>query len=138
MTLTRRQLLKRSAGALPLGLMLNTVWAAQPVVEIISFAHPPMQSALKPLRDWLASQGGKLRVVEIDMESPEAEKRLKALGLKGHIPIVVVVDGRYKHVRKDGSHVDLVGFPSGPGAPVGMKDGWSVEDVQAVLKAGKP
>jgi len=118
-------------------LTIGAAWAAQPVVEIIAFAHPPVQSALKPLRDWLASQGSKLRIVEIDMESPEAEKRLAAIGLKGHIPIVVLVNGKYKHTRKDGSTVEFVSFPSGPGTPIGVKGGWSAEDVQVVIKAQK-
>ena len=129
-----RRTLIRSASAAALLLSIGVAWAAQPVVEIIAFAHPPVQSALKPLRDWLASQGKQVRVVEIDMESPEAEKRLAAIGLKGHIPIVVLVDGQYKHTRQDGSTVEFVSFPRGPSTPAGIKGGWSIEDVQARLK----
>jgi hypothetical protein len=119
-------------------LAASTTWAAQPVVEIIAFAHPPVQSALKPLRDWLTSQGSKLGVVEVDMASAEAGKRLAAIGLKGHIPIVVLVDGKYQHTRKDGEAVEFVGFPAGPETPAGVKGGWSAEDVQALLKTRKP
>lgn len=137
MRLNRRHLFAQMAAA-TLVLAASTAWSAQPVVEIIAFAHPPVQSALKPLRDWLTSQGSKLRAVEIDMESAQAEKRLAAIGLKGHIPIVVLVDGKYKHTRNDGSAVEFVGFPAGPGTPVGVKGGWSAEDVQALLKARKP
>lgn len=136
MNLNRRRLLTASAIAVT-SLSTGMVWAAQPVVEIIAFAHPPVQSALKPLRDWLATQGKKIRVKEIDMESPEAEKRLVAVGLKGHIPIVVLVDGKYKHTRQDGSAVEFVSFPNGPGTPAGVKGGWSTDDVQALLKAHK-
>ena len=74
------------------------------------------------------------RVVEIDMESPAAEARLKAVGLKGHIPIVILVDGRYQHTRADGSAVEFVSFPAGPGTPPGVKGTWSAADVEAVLK----
>lgn len=137
MKLNRRILLAHAAAA-TLSLTTGAAWAAAPVVEIIAFAHPPVQSALQPLRDWLASQGSKLRVVEIDMESAAAEKRLKAIGLKGHIPIVVLVDGQYQHPRKDGSVVEFVSFPTGPGTPAGVTGGWSAEDVQALLKARKP
>jgi len=136
MNLNRRRLLTASAIAVT-ALSTGMAWAAQPVVEIIAFAHPPVQSALKPLRDWLATQSKKIRVIEIDMESPEAEKRLAALGLKGHIPIVVLVDGKYKHTRQDGSVVEFVSFPNGPGTPAGVKGGWSAEDVQALLKTPK-
>jgi hypothetical protein len=109
-------------------------WADQPIIEIIAFKHPPVTSALKPLRDWLASQGNKLRTVEIDMESPEAEKRLAAIGLKGHIPIVVLVDGKYKHRRKDGSAVEFVSFPNNAGALQNTKLSWSMYDVQDAIK----
>lgn len=134
MNLNRRNFLKASAFV---AILLSTrmAWAAQPVVEIIAFAHPPVQSALKPLRDWLATQGKKIRVTELDMESPEAEKRLTAIGLKGHIPIVVLVDGIYKYIRQNGSVVEFVNFPIGPGTPAGVKGMWSTEDVQALLKA---
>ena len=137
MHLNRRHLLFNVAVAAA-SLTIGAAWAAQPVVEIIAFAHPPVQSALKPLRDWLATQGSKVRVIEIDMDSPQAEKRLAAVGLKGHVPILVLVNGKYKHTRKDGSTVEFVNFPTGPGAPAGFKGAWSAEDVQVVIKAQKP
>lgn len=136
MNLNRRNLLTASAIAAT-SLSTGMAWAAQPAVEIIAFAHPPVQSALKPLREWLATQGKKFRVTELDMESPEAEKRLAAIGLKGHIPIVVLVDGKYKYTRQDGSTVEFVSFPNGSGTPAGIKGGWSAEDVQTLLKAHK-
>lgn len=136
MHLNRRSLLAHMVAA-TLSVTMGAAWAAQPVVEIIAFAHPPVQSALKPLREWLATQGSRLRVLEIDMDSAAAEKRLKAIGLTGHIPIVVLVDGQYHYTRNDGSVVEFVGFPTGLGTPPGVKGGWSAEDVQTVLKARK-
>jgi len=108
--------------------------AAPPVVEIVAFAHPPVQSALKPLRDWLSAQGTKLKVVETDLETPAGERRLKEIGLKGHVPVVVLVDGQYRHRRADGSAVEFVSFPAGPGTPPGVKGTWSAADVEAVVK----
>ena len=128
----RRRWLAMAAGLL---LVASAAQAAPPVVEIVAFAHPPVQSALKPLRDWLAAQGGRVKVVEIDMESPAGEKRLQAVGVKGHVPIVVLIDGKYRHQRADGSSVEFVGFPSGPGIPPGAKGTWSAQDVEAVLGA---
>lgn len=117
----------------------HRVWAAAtPVVEIIAMNHPPVQSALKPLRDWLAGQGSKIRVKEIDIESADGERRVQAVGLKGHIPIVILIDGQYRHRRPDGSAVEFVSFPSGPGTPPGVKGTWSAVDVEAALKAGRP
>lgn len=121
------------AAVAALTLVSGMARAAQPVVEIIAFAHPPVQSALKPLRDWLAKQGSHVKVVEIDMETPAGEKRLQAIGVKGHVPVVVLIDGQYRHQRSDGSSVEFIGFPAGPGTPPGVKGTWSGADVEAVL-----
>lgn len=93
-----------------------------------------MQLALKPLRDWLATQAGRLKVIELDMESPAGEKRLQAVGVTGHVPVVVLIDGQHLHKRADGSTVDPVSFPAGPGTPPGVKGTWSAADVEAILK----
>ena len=116
-------------------LLASTAHAAPPMVEIIAFAHPPVQSALKPLRDWLATQGGKLKVIETDMETPAGEKRLLAIGVKGHVPVVVLVDGQFRYKRADGSAVEFLSFPAGPGAPAGTKGVWAAEDVKAAVLA---
>ncbi len=113
--------------------MFSVAHAAQPVVEIIAFAHPPVQSALKPLRDWHTAQGTRLKVVEIDMETAAGEKRLQAVGVIGHVPVVVLIDGQHLHKRADGSAVDLLSFPTGPGTPPGVKGTWSAADVEAIL-----
>jgi hypothetical protein len=42
----------------------GTALAAQRVVEVDAYAHPPVQSALKPLRDRLAKQGSRVTVVD--------------------------------------------------------------------------
>ncbi len=131
---TRRRCIATLTAATVSLTMFPAAHAAQPVVEIIAFAHPPVQSALKPLRDWLAAQGGKVKVVEIDMETPAGEKRLRSVGVTGHVPVVVLIDGQHLHQRPDGSAVDFVSFPAGPGTPPGVKGTWSAADVQAVLK----
>ena len=130
MSLNRRTLV-RSASAAALLFSMGSIWAAQPVVEIIAFAHPPVQSALKPLRDWLASQGKKARVVEIDMDTPAGEKRAAAVGVTGHVPILILVDGKYVFVRKDGAAIELMSFPAAPN----MKGSWTIDDAKAVISA---
>jgi ABC-type glycerol-3-phosphate transport system substrate-binding protein len=123
-----------TAGAALLATLLAApAQAAPPVVEIIAFAHPPVQSSLKPLREWLATQGGHLKVVETDIETPAGEKRLQAVGVKGHVPVVVLIDGQYRHKRADGSTVELLSFPAGPSAPAGTKGGWTLDDVKAAI-----
>jgi len=110
------------------------VRAAPPVVEIVAMPHPPVKLALQPLRDWLAQQGARLKVVETDVESPAGEKKLAGVGLSGHIPVVILIDGQYRVKRPDGSTVDLVNFPNQPNTPAGARGQWVIPDVQAALQ----
>lgn len=132
MNINRRALIN-SASAIALLLSMGAAWAAQPVVEIIAFAHPPVQSALKPLRDWLATQGKHARVVEIDMETPAGEKRAAAVGVTGHVPILILVDGKFGFARKDGTAIELKSFPVAPN----MKGSWTIDDAKAVISAAR-
>jgi ABC-type glycerol-3-phosphate transport system substrate-binding protein len=116
-----------------LALATGATHAAPPSVEIVAMSHPPVKMALQPLRDWLAAQGDKLKVREIDSESAEGAKRFQVAGLSGHIPVLILIDGQYKHQRKDGSTVEFVNFPNLPNTPVGARGAWITEDVQAVL-----
>lgn len=109
--------------------------AAPPTVEIVAMAHPPIVAALASLRAWLASQGKKLKVVEIDAESAGGVKRLQEIGLRGHVPVVVLVDGKYRHGLKDGRQVEFVNFPNIEGAPPAVRGDWTTADVQVVLSA---
>jgi hypothetical protein len=109
--------------------------AAQPVIEVLAMAHSPVQNALKPVRDLLAKYQGRVRVIEADIESPDGVKRLKAVGLKGHIPIVLLIDGNKSFKRADGKTVDFVNFPVAADNPLNMNGTWSVADFEAALRA---
>ena len=106
-------------------------WAVAPTVEIIAMPHPPVTMALAPLRAWLGSK--KLTVVETDAESAKGVQRLESVGLRGHIPIVILIDGSYRQKLKDGRQVELVNFPNLDGAPPAVRGQWTTADVQAVL-----
>ena len=126
---TNRRAIVKGASVAALLLSMGAAWAAQTVVEIIAFNHPPVQSALKPLRDWLASQGTRIRVVEIDMETPAGEKRAAAVGVTGHVPILILVDGKYAFTRKDGAAIELKSFPAAPN----VKGAWAIDDAKAII-----
>lgn len=108
---------------------------APPVVEIVAMPHPPVKTALAPLRDWLAQRGKTLQVKEIDSESAVGMQRTAAAGLSGHIPVLILVDGQHSFVRQDGSKVSFVNFPNIPGTPPGARGDWQFADVQAVIAA---
>lgn len=130
--MTARHTLLATLAALSL-FATRTALAAPPVVEIVAMPHPPVKMALVELRTWLAAQGPKLKVVETDVESPQGEKRLTAVGLSGHIPVVILIDGQYRVKRPEGATVDLVNFPNIPGTPPGVRGTWTTADVQVVL-----
>jgi hypothetical protein len=116
------------------GLFSGAARAAPATVEIIAMVHPPAVTALQPLRDWLTRQGGKVRVTEIDAESPAGEQRLRAVGLSGHVPVLILIDGRYRFPRPGGGSVSLVKFPNAAGSPPGMRGDWVIADVQALVR----
>jgi hypothetical protein len=109
--------------------------AAQPVVEVLAMGHWPVQRALKPVHDLLAKYQGRVRVTETDIESADGLKRLKAVGLKGHIPIVLLIDGNKSFKRADGKTVDFVDFPVAANNPMNLNGTWSVADFEAALRA---
>lgn len=122
-------------GTVAIGLFGTPSMAAQPSVEVIALGHSPVRNALKPVRDVLAKYAGKVIVIELDAESPEGEKRLKAVGLKGHIPIAIVIDGSKTFRRPDGKTVEFVNFPAAAGNPLGLNGTWTTADFEAALRA---
>jgi hypothetical protein len=122
-------------GAAAIVLSAGQAMAAPPVVEVLAMSHSPVQTALKPVRDLLAKYQGRVRVTETDIESADGVKRLNAVGLKGHIPIVLLIDGNKGFKRADGKTVDFVNFPVAADNPLNMNGTWSVADFEAALRA---
>ena len=109
--------------------------AAAPTIEIVALTHYPVRDALKPVRDFLNTLGQQVKVVELDAGSAEGEKRIKAIGLKGHVPIVLLIDGNDKFKRPDGTQVEFKDFPAKANNPLGLNGSWSVADFEAAVNA---
>ena len=109
--------------------------AAQPTIEIVALSHYPVRDALKPVRDFLGALGGQVKVVEIDAGTEAGEKRIKDIGLKGHVPIVLLVNGSDKFKRADGTQVEFKDFPAKADNPLGLNGTWSVADFEAAVNA---
>ncbi len=126
---------RRSAAALLLtSLAIAQAQAAAPVlVEVFAYAHPPVAEALKPVREMLARQGAAVRVLEIDLDQPDAEKRVAALGVKGHVAALILVGGQRSFKRADGSALEFVNFPAGSAGPAAMRSTWTPAELQAVI-----
>jgi hypothetical protein len=132
---TRRDVIAGLTAGAALAVLGQTAWAAPATVEIIALPHAPVQSALKPVRDILGGLGGRVKVLELDSESAAGEKRIKAVGLKGHVPILLLINGSVKFKRADGTAVVFKDFPAGAGNPLGLNVTWAVADFEAAVKA---
>jgi len=131
---TRRDVIAFAAAA-ALAVLTGPAHAAQPTVEIVGLAHYPVQNALKPIRDFLGGLGTRVKVVELDAGSAAGEQRIKDVGLKGHVPIVLLINGSDKFKRPDGTAVEFKDFPAGAGNPLGLNGTWSVADFEAAVNA---
>jgi hypothetical protein len=132
---TRRNIITGFAAGTALALLAAPSFAAAPAIEIVALPHWPVQNALKPVRDFLKTLGSRVKVIELDAESPAGEKRIKAVGLKGHVPILLIVNGSDRYKRPDGTQVLFRDFPAGVGNPLGLNGSWSAADFEAAVKA---
>lgn len=132
---TRRDFIAGLATCAAVALLAAPVHAAPPTIEIIALPHSPVQKALKPVRDFLVSLDHRVKIIELDAESPAGEKRIKAVGLKGHVPILLLVNGSDKFKRADGTQIVFKDFPAGAGNQLGANVTWSVADFEAAVKA---
>jgi len=111
------------------------IWAASPVeVEIVALDHWPIRRALEQTLEMLKNFGDKVTVQQIDADTKAGKARLKASGMKGHIPVVIFVDGEFKHTL-EGQEVIFENFPVASESPMKLDGKWSAGDVRAVIEA---
>ena len=132
---TRREFVAGAAASAAIALLAGPARAAPPTIEIVALPHSPVQNALRPVRDFLGSLGVRVKVVELDAESPAGEKRIKAAGEKGHIPILLLINGSDRFKRPDGTQVEFKDFPANADNPLGLNGSWSVSDFEAAVNA---
>jgi len=133
---TRRDVIALGAAAAALVLAkVHEAVGAQPTIEIVALSHYPVRDALKPVRDFLGTLGAQVKVVELDAESAAGEKRIKDAGLKGHVPMLLLIDGSDKFKRADGTQVEFKDFPAKANNPLGLNGSWTVDDFEAAVNA---
>ena len=131
--ITRRTLLATLASA---ALLQSTPLASagnQVQVEIIALSHWPVQNALKPMRELLKGYGDKIVVQEMDAEATDGATRIHDVGVKGHVPVLILINGAYKFPRADGSVIEFLSFPVGAENPLNLNGAWNTIDVEYVL-----
>jgi len=111
-----------------------TIWAASPVeVEIVALDHWPIRRALEQTLEMLKKFGDKVTLQQIDADTKDGKARLKTSGMKGHIPVVIFVDGEFKHTL-EGQEVIFENFPVASDSPMRLDGKWSAGDVKAVIE----
>lgn len=131
--ITRRTLLATLAGA---ALLQSTslAFAQSPLeVNIVALGHWPVQKALDPARALLKTYGDKIAVQEFDAEADDGLALIEGAGQKGHVPLIILINGAYQFSRADGSPVTFLSFPSGEANPLGAAGSWSMDDLKYVL-----
>lgn len=109
-------------------------YAADPVaVEIIGLAHWPVQDALKPILEMLEGFGGQITVTEYDADTQEGKDKMSDAGQRGHVPVLILIDGEYQFTREDGTAIEFLNFPADAENPANLNGSWSVDDVEFVV-----
>jgi hypothetical protein len=90
-----------------------------------------MRPTLRNLEDLFNGYGDKIAVFGYDFESEEGEKFKAQRGIRGHIPLVIWIDGK-STVQLDGAPVTFSGFPSGAG-PSFFQGKWNLGDLKMAL-----
>ena len=130
--ITRRTLLATATAAF-LAMNVQASFAGQPVVEVIALPHWPVQAAIKPVFEILKTYGDKIKVIELNSDEAEGKARMKAVGKKGHVPVLILINGMYKYTRPDGKQVEFENFPSDSNSPMGLNGKWAPADIKAAL-----
>lgn len=111
-----------------------TAYAADPVeVEIIGLAHWPVRNALEPIREMLEGFGSQIIVTEYDADTQEGKDKMSDAGQRGHVPVLILIDGEYQFTREDGSKIEFLNFPADAENPANLNGAWSVGDVEYVV-----
>jgi hypothetical protein len=55
--------------------------------------------------------------------------------LRGHIPIIILINGSKSFKRPDGKAIEFVNFPAASSNPMGMNGAWTMNDLEAAIQA---
>jgi hypothetical protein len=109
------------------------VQAATVKMDILFMNHGPMQPVIKQIKDVLAKYSDSVQAAWHDEDTPDGTGFMKRMNIKGHIPLMVFVNGSTTH-GVDGKQVTFTGFPSGAG-PFMFQGAWGMKDLDALLSA---
>ena len=100
-------------------------------VDILFMNHGPMQPVIKSIKEILARHAQAATADWYDFETPPGRDFMRQKGLRGHIPLLIFLNGSPTWQIK-GRKVTFIGFPDGYG-PYQFRGQWSLEDLERLL-----
>ena len=137
-TIARVTLMRFAATFGCLFMLCVAVHAAPVKVDILFMNHGPMQPVIKQIKEVLGRYPESVQAAWHDVETPEGGAFMKRMDIKGHIPLIIFVNGSTAQ-DLDGKRISFTGFPSGAG-PFMFQGAWGMKDFDALLQSmtGKP
>lgn len=110
----------------------TTAYAANPIkVDVLYMNHGPLMDTLHKMKALFSGYGPKLVLSWHDFETPEGKRFMAIKGIKGHVPLMIWIDGKSKWMV-GGKPVEFSGFPTGSG-PAFFRGKWTLDDLKAAL-----
>ena len=103
-----------------------------PSVELIYLNHGPVRKVIADIDNLLEGYGEQIHITHYTFGSPEGETFAESKKLKGHIPMVVYIDGSMKFTV-DNRSVEFISFPQGGGTGFVADGEWSIDDLKQVI-----
>ena len=109
-----------------------TVFPKEPVqIEVLYMNHGPLRPTLRDMGKLFAGYGDEIAVYRHDFYSEEGERFKAEKGIKGHVPLVLWIDGK-STLKVNGTPVQFRGFPTGSG-PASFQGKWNMELLKGAL-----
>jgi len=102
-------------------------------VDILYLNHPPVLPVLDQVVALLQPYGDKVMVTRYDFDTPEGATFAQKMGITGHDPLAIFVDGS-QTFNLDDRIVTFNSFPQGAGTGMVPDGAWTIDDLDAVLK----
>ncbi len=106
--------------------------AARVRVDILYMNHGPMRPTVTKIKKLLAGYGAMVQASWYDFESLAGEAYMKREGIKGHVPMLIKINGQ-SDFGLGNREVQLRGFPSGAAPFKTVEGNWSLEDLQQLI-----
>lgn len=109
-----------------------TVFPKEPVrIDVLYMNHGPLRPTLRELDKLFTGYGDKIAVYGHDFYSEEGERFKAEKGIKGHVPLVLWIDGK-SSLEVNSTPVQFRGFPTGSG-PASFQGKWNMEILKQAL-----